>query len=259
MIVENWKIKKAFTLIELLVVISIIALLLSVILPSLRKAKEAAKKVVCKSNQKSVHMLLSTYAMAYDDKFPVVFADLDGDDNPWEHGDTGSEGAEFWVYALEDSGLLEKKSMNTSQDVWACPSAKAAKENDPTATSRLGFSLSIGMNDGFVNRQDPSRPPEGPDANAYLPYFFQPIKQTKVKSSSSTVLLAGVRSAWPSYTWRWYTGASDSVNPGSFIFRHGQGATFVFFDGHADYGKAEEDQVDLKICRPLSYKYSLDQ
>ena len=61
----------AFTLIELLVVIAIIALLVSILMPSLQKAKEMAKDVVCASNQKSVSYGIFLYAQDYDDQIPV--------------------------------------------------------------------------------------------------------------------------------------------------------------------------------------------
>jgi prepilin-type N-terminal cleavage/methylation domain-containing protein len=54
--------KRAFTLIELLVVIAIIALLLAIIVPALRLAKEAARTLVCKSNLKQMSLAFSMYA-----------------------------------------------------------------------------------------------------------------------------------------------------------------------------------------------------
>jgi prepilin-type processing-associated H-X9-DG protein/prepilin-type N-terminal cleavage/methylation domain-containing protein len=62
--------KCAFTLIELLVVISIIALLLGVLLPSLNKTRQQAKKLVCSSNMRQLGIALYTYCMENKDRLP---------------------------------------------------------------------------------------------------------------------------------------------------------------------------------------------
>jgi len=51
-----------FTLIELLVVVSIIALLLAILLPSLRAAKDQAKTVKCLANLHAIHLAMVCYA-----------------------------------------------------------------------------------------------------------------------------------------------------------------------------------------------------
>ncbi len=53
--------KKGFTLIELLVVIAIIALLLSIVVPAMRKAKEYARKIICQSNHRQLGLVLGSY------------------------------------------------------------------------------------------------------------------------------------------------------------------------------------------------------
>jgi prepilin-type N-terminal cleavage/methylation domain-containing protein len=63
--------KRGFTLVELLVVIAIIALLLSILMPSLQKARQHARTVVCKSNLKQWASVFTLYANDNQGHLPV--------------------------------------------------------------------------------------------------------------------------------------------------------------------------------------------
>jgi prepilin-type N-terminal cleavage/methylation domain-containing protein len=85
--------KKGFTLIELLVVIAIIAMLLAVVVPAIRKAKEVARRVICGSGMRQTLIGLKSYGEIYDGRLlPIshnmtVFGPATDSDNrgttPW--------------------------------------------------------------------------------------------------------------------------------------------------------------------------------
>ena len=68
--------KRGFTLIELLVVIAIIALLLSVIMPALSKAKTYAEEIMCKSNMHQYHLATVMFVQENSETFPDAHESL---------------------------------------------------------------------------------------------------------------------------------------------------------------------------------------
>jgi len=71
-----------FTLIELLVVVAIIALLISILLPALGRAKENARGTVCKSNLHQLALATNYYAQDNRERLPYIRATRDANGNP---------------------------------------------------------------------------------------------------------------------------------------------------------------------------------
>ena len=74
--------KTGFTLIELLVVVAIIALLIAILLPSLAKAREAAKRTICGQNVKGILGSCNIYARDNENWWPTVGSWHDVKDSP---------------------------------------------------------------------------------------------------------------------------------------------------------------------------------
>ena len=89
-----------FTLIELLVVISIIAILISILLPALAKARELANRAVCMANIRGIIQSMVTYAQSNNGTFPFQrWAWSNGSTAPYPYvgSNTGDSG---WVFGL---------------------------------------------------------------------------------------------------------------------------------------------------------------
>ena len=128
---NNIKQSRGFTLIELLVVIAIISLLVSILLPSLNRAKKLARKVVCQSNVHQQAYGFRMYANNWKNKIPKT-AHFDG------------RPLDYWYQALELFPVKATKDAdgkwNTDSKIFCCPS-----DPTPAGCHCTSYGLSQGV------------------------------------------------------------------------------------------------------------------
>ncbi|HEY8665779.1 MAG TPA: prepilin-type N-terminal cleavage/methylation domain-containing protein [Tepidisphaeraceae bacterium] len=94
--------RRAFTLVELLVVVGIIGLLIALLLPALKKAREGAMRVTCASNQRQMLMALTMYAATCKTYPTHVFRSnwgaFDGGGVPYQSTLDGYQGSQTTAY-----------------------------------------------------------------------------------------------------------------------------------------------------------------
>ena len=157
--------RRGFTLVELLVVIGIIALLISILLPSLNRARESAKGVKCLSNQRSFGQSMTMYLNDNQFTYPtqsfktgakVYHFSLEkyyAGPNAWKFAEEGSpeqvEGPNFYGLLIQvNEGLREAMRCPSVEEVEQTPGYRARVEQGEAVTTYLPNSIFISRKAG---------------------------------------------------------------------------------------------------------------
>jgi prepilin-type N-terminal cleavage/methylation domain-containing protein/prepilin-type processing-associated H-X9-DG protein len=228
---------KAFTLVELLVVIGIIALLISMLLPALNKARQAANNVRCLSNLRQVGVAFAQYS-------------VQGKFYPPERYNNAAGELVYWYNVITPQMPSTASTNIGSGMILFCPDDQYAVDLTDTngyLSALQWYRVSYGYNfTAFA----------GPDYYAYwlTPELPAQVKRAvfgRVSHPSETILLADTAIGWDLASWGYFTPWPDP-NLGYLNPRHGGGkkgsfCNILWVDGHASGVRSD---VDLTPAYP---------
>jgi prepilin-type N-terminal cleavage/methylation domain-containing protein/prepilin-type processing-associated H-X9-DG protein len=201
--------RQGFTLVELLVVISIIALLLAILMPSLSKAKGQAVILQCKTKEKQLHLAACMYADDNGDRFPLV--------SNW----TG--------FLISNPGETLKRYLNGvdhKSPLWKCPGDKGLGYWVKYWETPTEFIRSYSINTNLTVWLSPKVP--------------APPKRLAIKTAGSTILWSENWSGWASWHSNGFTSGctydyTQQWGKNAVLHSRSSKANYTFVDGHTEY------------------------
>lgn len=217
---NNKYIMLAFTLIELLVVIAIIAILASMLLPSLKHARDTAKRTSCQSNMKQIGLGVMMYTNDWDDWFPVAFQN-------------GTTSGQRWRDLMIDGTSPDYAKGYIPIKLLDCPS-------DSTRTSETDFWPYYGTNNNWTSYGYN----EAVGGRLGLSAPCPANRTSGLKHPSDDILVTELEPADKFYSlWQQGGANTDSITSDP---HHNSGVNYLFTDGHINFYTTLEYLNDLR-------------
>jgi prepilin-type N-terminal cleavage/methylation domain-containing protein/prepilin-type processing-associated H-X9-DG protein len=246
--------RRGFTLVELLVVIGIIALLISILLPSLNKARESANRTKCLSNLRQLGMAFMQYTN--DNQGYMPFGGSNHEEAISIDGaPVGTEPSEDWIQWVLGTNKAISPNIGkvglglymgispSSVDVLRCPSDVNWQARLSNSTPFI-FSYTMNWEYGFYSAGGGLPVPKTKitqikDSSEKV-LFFEEDERTIDDGSASIMQNAA---QWYGYInhlsdrhdWDYRNKLDPPVNSVSYIPNSKGQGNVVFVDGHADY------------------------